>query len=171
MLGYPANSIPGRLPNDLREPQPMSWNELLLERDGADSGASVTIYRSTMNDSPCSVMKPGTRQLFVQTPPSVSTGKNFGEERDKYLLSESELKKELLVIVRRGRIANTTELDPPINPQCDIRVWAKGMSWPELKERCSCGADDGSPELAIEVDTYTDVNEYVVHPLVYMFGA
>jgi hypothetical protein len=49
-----------------RKPQPSTWNEILFQRDGANSRASVTICRSTQSDMPGAITNPRTRQIFEQ---------------------------------------------------------------------------------------------------------
>jgi tRNA nucleotidyltransferase (CCA-adding enzyme) len=120
-----------------RKPQPSTWNEILFQRDGANSGATVTVFRSTQSGAPGAVTNPRTRQIFEQKVSSLEDLKNFGVTNDKELLAEDEKGKELLVIVKRGRSANIVERDgPPYESEEDIRHWAHGMTWAEIRRQC-----------------------------------
>lgn len=104
----------------LREPQPSTWNDILFRRDGANSGASVTIYRSTQSNSPGAVINPRTRQPFEQKLIPENQA-DFGVAEDRPLLSGSGASKELLVVVKRGRHAHIAEQDSPLYLVDDIR--------------------------------------------------
>jgi hypothetical protein len=120
-----------------RRPQPSTWNEILFQRDGVNSGASVAVYRSTQSDVPGAVTNPHTRQIFEQKVSSLENLENFGVMEDEELLAETEKGKELLVIVKRGRSANIVERDgPPYESEEDIRQWAQGMTWAEIRHQC-----------------------------------
>lgn len=153
-----------------RRPQPSTWRDILLQRDGVDSGASVTIYRSTQSDTPGAVINPRTRQLFEQKISSPEDLQMFGVEEDKQLLSRDEMGKELLVVVKRGRHANIAEPDgPPYMPE-DIREWARGLTWAEIRRQRIDFLDEDEDEDAdfdfikkdkeAEADRYNEVDEY-----------
>lgn len=157
-----------------RKPQPSTWNDILLQRDGLDSGACVTIYRSTRSDAPGTVLKPETCQLFEQKPPASPDGlKMFGVNEDKQLLSMHEKGKELLVVVKRGRQAHILEeTNPAYFHEQDIRNWTRGMTWPEIRRKYhdfSFESDDDSDFLDedkdAEADRYNDVDEYAWNPV------
>jgi hypothetical protein len=152
-----------------RKPQPGTWNEILFQRDGADSGASVTAYRATQSNVPGAVTNPRTRQIFEQKLSSLENLENFGLTEDKDLLAGNEKGKELLVIVKRGRSANIVERDgPPYESEDDIRQWAHGMTWAEIRRQCIdfVGSDDVNDDPFIkrgqehEFDSYDKVDEY-----------
>ena len=159
-----------------RKPQPSTWNDILLRRDGANSGASVTVYRSTQSHSPGTVIGPRTRQIFEQKVPSPKDLETFGLAEDKQLLAEDEIGKELLVVVKRGHGANIREQDtPPYNSMDDIRHWSHGMTWAEIMHQCIDFPypmdDDDDDDYFIagsyendEVDDYTRVDDYVWEP-------
>lgn len=164
-----------------RKPQPSTWNDILLRRDGANSGASVTIYRSTQSHSPGTVIDPRTRQIFEQKVPSPKDLEIFGVAEDKQLLAEDEIGKELLVVVKRGHGANIREQDtPPYKSIDDIRQWSHGMTWAEIKHQCidfSIPMDDDDDYdddffaegyETDEVDDYTRVDDYVWEPFNWM---
>ena len=151
-----------------RRPQPSTWDEILRQRDGASSGASVTAYRSTQFDSPGTVINPCSRQLFQQKIPSLEDLGKFGATEDKELLGGKEKGKELLVIVKRGRAAKIEEVDtPPYLLKGDIRQWANGMPWAEIRRQCfdfhmDDDEDDDFPteEDEVEIDNYKEVDDY-----------
>ena len=156
-----------------RKPQPSTWDEIVRQRDGANSGASVIVYRSTQSDAPGTVINPRTRQIFEQKLSSPEDLVNFGITEDKELLEGKGKGKELLVIVKRGRAANIAEQDrPPYTLMGDIRQWAHGMTWAEIRRRCfDFLADDDEDDNfrtekddEVEVDSYKKVDEYEWNP-------
>lgn len=152
-----------------RKPQPSTWNEILLKRDGANSGASVTIYRAAQPDAPGAVLHPHRRQVFEQRP-SRKNLKNFGVKEDRELLSGNEAHKELLVVVKRGRRAQIMEQDsPPYLSGHDIRQWAYGLTWAEIRRECIDFIDKSEDEdlfpEEVEADVYNMVDEYMWSPV------
>jgi hypothetical protein len=152
-----------------RKPQPSTWDEILRQRDGANSGASITVYRSTQSDTPGTVSNPCTRQIFEQKLSSPEDQEKFGVTEDKELLGGEGKGKELLVIVKRGRAANIAEQDrPPYMLEGDIRQWAHGMTWAEIRRECidffmDDDEDDDfrtEEDEEVEVDNYKKVDEY-----------
>ncbi|KAJ7320754.1 hypothetical protein DFH08DRAFT_917314 [Mycena albidolilacea] len=112
-LGYQDSwwSFAGASDEDryLRVPQPAGWQRVLEERDDANTGTSVTIYRAT-SPRACSVLlQPDTRAAFAQTLPAGKTLKTFGKEADAALMAQGEREKEVLVVVRRGCGADYAE--------------------------------------------------------------
>jgi hypothetical protein len=150
-----------------REPQPRAWNEAILRRDGRDSGASVTIYRSKRLDSG-SVLKPSNRQPFGQNVTSPKELQNFAKEADQELLSDGEKGKELLIVVKRGCSADISNVGRVQVNGFDLREWANGMTWARIRKECidhQYGASDeeDSEEDDIEsvkTDVYDDPDEY-----------
>ncbi|KAJ5116956.1 hypothetical protein N7456_001304 [Penicillium angulare] len=129
IFGFPAGGFHNEEPI-CREPQPGLWDTWVsLCRDGPNSGGSVTIYQSTQSNSPGSVFQTDTRKILKQRSNRRKRGK-FGLSEDMSLMSESEVNKEILVIVNRGRNANIKEKDEPPYFLSDIRSW--GMTWPEI---------------------------------------
>ena len=169
MLGFAKFDIL-RGPTYWRRPQPSIWHEMLLQRDGTESGASVSIYRATQPDATGAVLNPLTRQVFEQTVSSLEDLKNFGMEEDKVLLGENEIGKELLTIIKRGHNVDIEEQDGPPYLAMDIRQWAHDLTWAEIR-RCRIGfldedEDDdedffGKDDVVLEVDTYNEIDEYV----------
>jgi len=153
-----------------REPQPRAWNEAILRRDGRDSGASVMVYRSTRLDSG-SVLKPSTRQPFNQNVTSPEALQNFAKKADQELLSDGEKGKGLLIVVKRGRDADISNVGKIQLNGFDLREWTNGMPWAQIRKECIDyllrTSDDGfsdssvmSDEEDIETDVYDDPDEY-----------
>jgi len=150
-----------------REPQPRAWNEAVLRRDGRDSGACVTIYRSTRLDSG-SVLNPSTRQPFNQNVTSPEALQNFGKNADEELLSDGEKGKELLIVVKRGCNVDISNVGKVQLNGFDLREWANGMTWAQIRKECIDGPWDygfsdssaTSDEEDVETDVYDDPDEY-----------
>lgn len=87
MLGFGRTDISVSCPC-WRKPQPSTWNEILFRRDGANSRASVTVYRSTQSDVLGAVTSPRTRQIFEQKVSSLENLENFCMMEDKDLVGE-----------------------------------------------------------------------------------
>lgn len=154
-----------------RKPQPSAWEEILHQRDGANSGASITIYRSTQIYAPGTVTNSCTRQIFEQKVSYPEDLEQFGITEDEELMGEKGKGKELLVIVKRGGAATIAEQDrPPYRLEEDIRQWAHGMTWAEIRRQCidflmDEDEDDDDEYLIgkdeeVEVDSYKEVDEY-----------
>lgn len=161
---------------DWPRPQPSAWEEILRQRDGADSGASITIYRSIQSDAPGAVMNPYRRQIlegaFPREPKFGVTGIENIELREKEDW-------EVLFVVKRGHAAEIGEQDgPPYALESDIRQWAHGMTWKETRRRyldfytmdedmdVDAFFHTGKDE-KVEVDNYKDVDEYEWDPVFY----
>ena len=109
---------------------------MLLQRDGPQSGASVSIYRAIRLDAPIAIFNPLTRQVFEQKVSSQEDLERFGVEEDDALLNIHEIGKELLVVVKRGRNVDIEERDRPPYLKRDIRRWARGLTWAEIRRQC-----------------------------------
>lgn len=159
-----------------RAPQPSTWNDVLQQRDGVRSGPSVTLYRSTQRRSPGSVFNPRSREVFEQTVSTPQELETYGLEVDAELLPAAERDKEFLFIVRRGRSADISVAiaqDEPPSSKDDLRQWANGMTWAEIKRKYTAPpvyeSEDEDDYFAkhfsdgeeIVVDTYNSVDEYV----------
>lgn len=115
MLGYAVDPDAEASEQDLladgalrRQPQPQAWNEVLDERDGEDAGVSVTIYRATSAE-PGTIRDRNKRVILKQTT-TLAILQDYGY-RKEYLMSEDEIRKEPLVVVKRG--ADITEPEGP----------------------------------------------------------
>ncbi|KAJ6479673.1 hypothetical protein C8R45DRAFT_1063244 [Mycena sanguinolenta] len=158
----------------LRIPQPAGWQRILEKRDGADTGASVTIFRASSR-APCSVLlQPATRAAFAQTLPPGKSLATFGKEEDAAVMAPGEREKEVLVIVRRGRGVDYAEKEnSPYLEDGDIRQDMPGKSWKQIKAKqdklfsnddddfFSDEEEDGPPV----VEEYIHGDEYVWPPL------
>jgi hypothetical protein len=145
-----------------RRPQPSTWNEILFQRDGANFGASVTVYRSTQSDVPGAITNPRTRQIFEQKVSPLENLEDFGVTEDTKLAG-NEKGKELLVIVKRGRSANIVERDgPPYESEEDIRQWAHGITWAEIRRQRIdfVESEDEEDDFFIERDQEREVDSY-----------
>jgi hypothetical protein len=130
MLGYNPRMLQ-ESKKYTREPQPRTWEAQLLARDGQGSGASVTLYRSTIADKPGPVLDPRTRVQFEQAEEDT-----FGYWKEDDLEGGPIAEEELLVVVKRGRDADIFERTrPPIDKTDDICTWAGSMSWKDIKNR------------------------------------
>lgn len=89
-----------------RKPQPSTWNDILLKRDGANSGTFVIIYWAT---SLMPQVQSSTPTKVLEQRPSRKNLKNFGVKEDRELSSGSEAHKEVLVAIKRGRRAQIME--------------------------------------------------------------
>ncbi|KAI1326515.1 hypothetical protein F5Y16DRAFT_421820 [Xylariaceae sp. FL0255] len=158
-----------------RRVQPSHWIGILNSRDGIHSHPSVTIYRSTIPGMACAVMCKDTRLQYQQKPPAPGEESEFVERETKALMSEDEVSKELMIVVRRG---NSSEYEqkqdssPPIYP--DISEHFPGKSWSQLRGLCFddwefCLEDDDwcdedfrnkFPALRREVDVYKHAHDY-----------
>ncbi|KAL4938520.1 hypothetical protein BDV06DRAFT_225923 [Aspergillus oleicola] len=130
MLGFPRS----RADTYQRKPQPSAWSDDLIQRDGADSGAYVKIYRSTEPNIRYGVFNLRKAKSFEQKLSPHESLEAFGLKRDAWLMHRTEIWKSLLVIARRGENASLVE-DPkmPFHEK-DIRQWSGHGTWPEIKE-------------------------------------
>lgn len=140
-------------------PQPSTWEEILRQRDGADSGASITIYRSIQSDAPGAVMNPCRRQILEGALPR-EPGKLSTTDTENTELRGKE-DREVLFVVKRGHAAEIAEQDgPPFTLEGDIRQWAHGMTWNEIRRQCIDDFIRTEEDEEFEVDSYKDVDEY-----------
>ena len=130
-----------------RRPQPADWAHVLGQRDGPESGSSVTIYRSTSSIKG-SVVNQDEREIFEQDAVSLDPTK-FGKKIDEVLRTPEERNKGVLIVIKRGENANITEnitedltnalnpspaqrIDFPFYRHEDLRAWNR--SWNEIKD-------------------------------------
>ncbi|KAL2851272.1 hypothetical protein BJX68DRAFT_266181 [Aspergillus pseudodeflectus] len=155
-----------------RMPQPSTWSRVMAERDGVDSGASVTIYRSTQTKIPGAVTNPHNRQRFEQELQLGERLESFGVDEDPELMHEDNARKELLVIVRRGQHAEIAEDTAWPCHKNDVRLASGAMTWPEIMDMYEWQPLDSEDETGfgevkqlVEYDGYIDVDEYTIIPL------
>ena len=160
---------------DWHKPQPSTWEEILRQRDSAGSGSSITIYRSIQSDAPGAVMNPYRRQILEGAFPR-EPGKLGVTDTENVELRGKENRKEILFVVKRGHDAEIAEQDwPPYTLEDDIRQWAHGMTWKEIRRQCidfhldeDMDEDDllhTEKDEEVEVDNYKVVDEYEWSPL------
>ena len=162
-----------------RRPQPSHWQDVLERRDGSESGAAVEMYRSTVLDSPGSVLRPETRVAFAQEPRSTETREDFGLEEDFALTADSERDKEVLIVARRGNGADIEQKEDSF-VNYDIRWHFPGKTWAEIRAECidrfgaededcfsEADYDDGGDE-PVEADVYGCVDDVAWPPLHYL---
>jgi len=116
-----------------RKPQSGNWQKALLDRDGPQSGARVTMYRAKSN-IPNSLDDTSSCEVFEESVPDGSQVDDFGMDYDQILPPEDERPKEVLVVAKRGRKADITlKGQPPFDPS-DIRSY--GMAWEDIRQYC-----------------------------------
>lgn len=157
----------------LREPQPAGWQRNLEDRDGSNSGASVTIYRSISPHRVGSVMHAATRVMFTQTLAPGQDIKKFNEEEDSQLMAPGECEKEMLVVVKRGRGVDYEEKQGSrYLADGDVRSEFPGKTWMEIKAEQDRMLADSDDELFSDdedegealVDDYSHVDDYAWPP-------
>lgn len=147
MLGFASSVLFGKRCS--RKPQPSDWNERIRKRDGLDSGASVTIYRSTVARSGA-IADPRFREAYRQD--AHADDINFGETEFENLKTPAERDKEMLIIVKRGKKANISEKrNPPFDANNDIRAWSGNRTWDRIRKEDTEGYD---PDEELFGDTY-----------------
>ncbi|KAL7941495.1 hypothetical protein V8C42DRAFT_177067 [Trichoderma barbatum] len=166
-----------------REPQPSGWQQNLEDRDGSNSGASVTIYRSTIPHRAGSVLQAATRAEFTQVLHLEQDLKSFNKEKDPQLTAPGEREKEMLVIVKRGRGVDYEE-KPGSRQRSDqdIRNNYYAETWKEVKaaryKRAGLDPDvphyrqdeedDEYDEFDDLLDRYNHVDDYEWPPFKYV---
>ncbi|KAL1848358.1 hypothetical protein Daus18300_013640 [Diaporthe australafricana] len=116
----------------LRAPQPSTWIQALISRDGPT--ASVTIYRSSdANARGSMISKPATCRAFADQAAEPGKESQYGVELDNALMTPAEKKKEMLVVVRRGKGVDCTENGTSPMMKHDIRKNWPGMPWDQIR--------------------------------------
>jgi hypothetical protein len=118
-----------------RQAQPSNWETVMKGRDGASSEASVTIWRSTLNNCPGSAVDKATSTIFRQTAPTDPVFRiMFGAVEDEFLMQDSERGKDMLVIVKRDAGADYEEKWASPFLERDMRHDFLGMKWEEIRD-------------------------------------
>lgn len=139
-----------------RKPQPTYWQHVMEDRDGSLSEPSVVIYRSTVPDSPGSVLNANTRVEFEQVPEDGDAEEHFGLAYESELMVDGEENKELMVVVKRGKGVDYEEKEDSPFIDEDIRRDFPGETWDERIDRFIDDDVDGTV-----IDQYQDVDEIV----------
>jgi hypothetical protein len=167
MLGFVQKT--GRRPRAgpyRRQPQPISWKDSLLSRDGIDSKATVVLYQAAEGKVVgAPFVKNNSRRLSQVVPPD--TLETFGLKEDPQLMSDGQKEKELLIVVKRGDTDIAERDEGPYDP-ADIRQQTDGMAWPAIKANLDSDNDDSYDDddfpqeiETLEADTYKNRDEYV----------
>ncbi|KAJ7191850.1 hypothetical protein GGX14DRAFT_701502 [Mycena pura] len=178
-LGYKDNDnwfgLAGEESPYLRVPQPEGWQRALEARDGATSGASVTIYRAKAPSLPGAFLDPARRAVFAQTLPPGCDVRTYATFEDAELMKDGECEKEILVVVKRGRGVDYAEKkDSPYHSDGDIREAGLGKTWKQIKASLprwdedddifDQSDDEDETDPGVE-EKYDSVDEYVWPPL------
>lgn len=117
---------------DLRAPQPSTWSQALVARDGPT--ASVTIYRS-MDEAVRGSMisKPSTCQAFADQVAEPGQEFQYGVQSDASLMVPGEKEKEILVVARRGTGVDYKENGTSPMMRNDIRKDWPSMTWGQMR--------------------------------------
>lgn len=170
MLGFSRIEVYAAPPYQ-RQPQPYTWNKMLLERDEGDPGGSVTVYRSTQFGRVGRVLDSSKRQILEQKISSEEDPRDYGVQEDPGLMAEGEKEKELLVVAKRGPNVNILERDEPPYSDEDIRAWSGTMTWAEIRYECvdhigrAFGDDIHGKYLPVEYDCYSNIDEFEWNPI------
>ncbi|OAA67921.1 hypothetical protein SPI_00116 [Niveomyces insectorum RCEF 264] len=158
----------------LRVPQPAGWQAILDARDGAASQPSVTIYRATDPDRPCSVLHAHlqAREPFVQRLAAGQTLATFGTTEDAVLMQTGQREREMLVVAKRGQGVDYQEKENSPFLDDDIRKEMSGMTWKQFQAMYagddedwpSRDGEDGQSKKPLLVDAYKHVDDYVWPP-------
>ncbi|KAK4066242.1 uncharacterized protein Triagg1_8074 [Trichoderma aggressivum f. europaeum] len=122
-----------------REPQPGGWQQKLEDRDGSSSEASVTIYRSDIPRPNYSTPYRSRAGKWIKFTQALAPDQDIGDYqkvKDPQLMDRSEMDKEVLVVVKRGRGVDYEEKQgsPYLNAgDGDIRERFPGKTWVEIK--------------------------------------
>ncbi|KAF1833916.1 hypothetical protein BDW02DRAFT_569556 [Decorospora gaudefroyi] len=130
MLGFsPSRSHGSRETGDIcRQPQPRFWNKRLLSRDGEASGSSVQVFQSTEENDCLAVLDPHRRQQFDQNPDEHALP-DWGRVDDEELTRGAGLRKNLLVLVKRGPAVDVTQKSPGYGKERDMKARFNKRSW------------------------------------------
>ena len=128
-----------------RVEQPLGWNRYLQDRDGADSGASVTMFISKNSGSSGMMDDPSIRIPCTAIPEQmINTLRDVVLSEDNQtavaplevpevdVTTRAAEKREMLLIARRGKNASYIQDGKKLKYQ--IKYWFDRMTWPEMKE-------------------------------------
>jgi hypothetical protein len=115
------------------KPQSGNWQKTLLDRDGPQSGARVTMYRAKSNIHN-SLDDASSCVVFEENVPDGPQWNDFGMDYDQILLPKAEKSKEVLVVAKRGRNADISLKGQPPFDHSDIRSY--GMAWEDIRQYC-----------------------------------
>lgn len=117
---------------ELRAPQPSTWSQALIGRDGPT--ASVSVYRSSdATASGSMISKPATCRAFADQVAELGEEDQYGVEPDTALMMPGEKEKEILIVARRGKGVDYTEHGTSPTMDHDIRKNWPGMKWGQIR--------------------------------------
>ncbi|KAF2092807.1 hypothetical protein NA57DRAFT_81955 [Rhizodiscina lignyota] len=126
--------------NWVRLSLPRDFNDVILRKDGYESGSSVTIYRSSHDGA--HVLDPTTRTVYDPRAPS-GHDPVFDEWIAQSFLDrtvDDGCEKQVLFLAKCGPNIDITEdsesvsLDEnPVRHPSDIRTWTGNQRWPEVR--------------------------------------
>jgi hypothetical protein len=136
MLAWKGVDLPKEYGGAIRrQPQPGTWQKTLLSRDGADFEATVEIYQANEDKKVGLPFDQNNSCPLVQTVVPPETLETYGLKEDLKLKSSLFVKRELMVVVKRGKGADITERDKRPYLEDDIRNQTEGMTWPEIRRK------------------------------------
>jgi hypothetical protein len=111
-----------------RKPQPSTWSSLLAQRDGLDSGSSVTIYRSNAIFNRADLAQYYKLATFEQVADPQAPD-DFAVSEDAFLTAPSEKYVPILVVAKRGRNVDVTKPNPrpPRKPRRDVQALSSNV--------------------------------------------
>lgn len=158
VLFFPDLNELGRIVG--RKAHPSDWKEILHQRDGTDSGASITLYRSRERNTYGTILNPAERRpvgIALPREPPVPCQMESNDIR----LMDTGYYAERLLVVKRGDTANIAERERfPHFHQDGILQFEDGVTWQKIRHQASYVIHPPKNE-GIESDKYADVNEYL----------
>jgi hypothetical protein len=152
-------------------PQPSVWREIVADRDGSESGSSVTIYRANTAERG-GMFDPLKRQVHEEVLKSEDL--RYSRQFKRRSMSRTrEFNKETLVVVKRGRM-EAFERRNYYGWTFPQQEFPGCKDWAGIRRHCTvrfshvqndgiiCTFDD-SEEQCLVTDEYRDVDEYKWH--------
>ncbi|KAK1242956.1 hypothetical protein MKX08_005768 [Trichoderma sp. CBMAI-0020] len=149
------------------EPQPAAWQRDLENRDGPNSGASVTMYKSADSKNPLSIMC-STLRTELSYPPTPTTGvDHLNADGISQSLDLKDDKRGILIVKSLNFLWVDTKENPTLTEEDMQRLYtAYGIDTikfnPEDGARHNQELDRCSN--VIEVDNYRHVDDYAFPP-------
>ena len=116
-----------------RSLQPTHWQTLMDARDGAASSPSVAVYQAKEPSVCGAILDPTKRVKFEQKLEDGEDDEAVTRAADLALTTEDGLKKEMMVVVRRGTgVAYAETEDSPLLED-DMRRDIPGIPWDDIR--------------------------------------
>jgi len=139
-----------KLNYDRRKAQSGDWQKTLLDRDGPQSGARVTMYRAKPNIH--NSLEDASCEIFEENLLDELQWNYFGIDYDQMLPQEAEKPKQVLVVAKRGRNADISLKGQFPFDRSDIRSY--GMAWEDMRQYCvespCLGSTNGPRKATVE---------------------